>query len=56
MNYLRVVSKVLKENLLFAMCSNCESWLWSVAFLGHIISMEGFMVDPTKNKAVKNWP
>ena len=30
-------------------------WLTSVAFLGHVVSKEGVMVDPQKIKAVKNW-
>jgi len=30
-------------------------WLESVAFLGHIVSGEGIMVDPKMIEAVHNW-
>ena len=53
MNHLRVVLKVLKVLQLFAKYSKCEFWLWSVTFLGHIISSEGVEVDPRKMEAVK---
>jgi len=34
--------------------SKCEFWLTSVAFLGHVVSKEGVMVDPQKIEAVRN--
>ena len=33
----------------------CQSWLDSVAFLGHVISVEGVSVDPQKIEAIVNW-
>ena len=56
MGYLRVVLQTLKEHQLFSKYSKCEFWLGSVAFLRHIVSSEGFEVDPTEMEAVKNWP
>ena len=35
--------------------SECEFWLRSVAFLGHIISSEGVKVDTRKTEVVNNW-
>ena len=55
-NHLRIVLQVLRDRQLFAKFDKCEFWLRSVAFLGHVISGEGIMVDPKKTKAVKNWP
>nr|GFD42763.1 putative reverse transcriptase domain-containing protein [Tanacetum cinerariifolium] len=31
-------------------------WLSSVAFLGHIVSAEGIMMDPAKVEAFTKWP
>jgi hypothetical protein len=33
----------------------CEFWLTEVAFLGHVISAGGVLVDPGKVKDVLNW-
>ena len=30
-------------------------WLKEVSFLGHVVSVEGIIVDPTKIEAVVNW-
>ena len=56
MGHLRVVLQVLKEHQLFAKYSKCEFWLRSLAFLGHIICIEGIDVNPKKIEVVKNWP
>ena len=53
--HLRVVSQILRENLLYAKFSKCQFWLDSVAFLGHVISAEGVYVDPQKIEAIVNW-
>ena len=55
-NHLRIVLLVLRDRKLFAKFNKCEFWLRSVAFLGHVISGEGIMVDTKKTEAVKNWP
>ena len=52
---MRIVLKVLREKRLYAKFSKCEFWLDSVSFLGHVVSKDGVMVDPTKIEAVKNW-
>ena len=53
--HLRVVLQILRENQLYAKFSKCQFWLDSVAFLGHVISVEGISVDPQKIEAIVNW-
>ena len=51
----RTVLQTLKQHQLYAKFSKCEFWLDRVAFLGHVISKDGIMVDPAKVEAVSNW-
>ncbi len=53
--HLRMVLEKLRSNRLYAKFSNCEFWLTEVAFLGHVISAGGIVVDPSKVKDVLNW-
>ena len=53
--HLRIVLEMLREKKLYAKFSKCEFWLDSVSFLGHVVSRDGVMVDPSKIEAVKNW-
>jgi len=46
--HLRVVLTRLREHQLYAKFSKCEFWLKKVPFLGHILSEEGIVVDPSK--------
>ncbi|XP_073037559.1 uncharacterized protein [Primulina eburnea] len=54
--HLRTTLQVLQDRKLFAKFSKCEFWLDRVVFLCHIISSDGFEVDPIKVEAVKEWP
>ncbi|WMV34737.1 hypothetical protein MTR67_028122 [Solanum verrucosum] len=54
-DHLRIILGVLGKQKLYAKFSNCIFWLTSMAFLGHVVSKEGVMVDPQKIEAVKNW-
>ncbi|KAL0418873.1 UNVERIFIED_CONTAM: Retrovirus-related Pol polyprotein from transposon.6 [Sesamum radiatum] len=54
--HLRIVLQTLREKQLYAKFSKCGFWLKSVAFLGHIISEEGIIVDPRKVEAIGVWP
>ena len=54
--HLRTVLKILKQKKLYAKFKKCEFWLDKIAFLGHIVSSEGILVDPSKVEAVENWP
>ena len=46
--YLRMVLKRLREKKLYAKFSKYEFWLDAVSFLGHVVSKDGVMVDPSK--------
>ncbi|KAK4390416.1 Retrovirus-related Pol polyprotein from transposon.6 [Sesamum angolense] len=53
--YLRLVLQVLKEKELYAKLSKCEFWINQVFSLGHVISGDGVMPDPSKVKAIMEW-
>ena len=50
-----MVLEMLREKKLYAKFSKCEILLDAVSFLGHVISKDGVMVDPSKIETVKNW-
>ena len=50
-----MVLELLRKKKLYAKFSKCEFWLDSVSFLGHVVSKDGVMVDPSKIETVKNW-
>ena len=47
--------ELLREKKLYTKFSKCEFWINSVSFLGHVVSKDGVMVDPSKLDAVKSW-
>jgi len=53
--HLRIVLTQLREHQLYAKFSKCEFWLKKVPFLGHILSEEGIVVDPSKVQEVMDW-
>ena len=53
--HLRIVLQILRERQLYAKLSKCQFCLDRVAFLGHVISVEGVSVAPQKIEAVVNW-
>ena len=53
--HLRIVLQTLRERRLYAKLSKFQFYLDRVAFLGHVISVEGVSVDPKKIEAVVNW-
>ena len=50
--HLRIILGILRKEKWFAKFSKCEFWLDKVTFLGHVISKDGVMVDPSKIEAV----
>ena len=53
--HLRIVLQTQREQQLYAKLRKCQFWLDRVAFLGHVISAEGVIVDPYKIEVVVNW-
>jgi hypothetical protein len=53
--HLRVILTRLREHQLYAKFSKCEFWLDTIPFLGHILSVEGVAVDPSKVKDILEW-
>jgi hypothetical protein len=49
------VLQQVQEHQLYAKFSKCEFWLDEVSFLGHVISSDGIVVDPTKVQDVFEW-
>ena len=53
--HLRIVLELLREKGFYAKFSKCAFLLDSVSFLGHVVSKDGVMVDPSKIEEVKSW-
>jgi hypothetical protein len=53
--HLRLIMEKLREHKLYAKFSKCEFWLNNIAFLGHIVSVEGVAVDPSKVASITEW-
>ena len=54
-HHLKIVLQILREKQLFAKLSKCDVWLKEVSFVGHIVSVEGIRVNPTKIEAIMSW-
>ena len=48
--------KTLRDHSLFARQSKCFFGVPRVEYLGHFISKEGVVIDPSKIEAIRNWP
>jgi hypothetical protein len=53
--HLRIILVKLWDHQLYAKFSKCEFWLQEVNFLGHILTVEGVVVDPEKVTSLANW-
>jgi len=53
--HLHIVLSRLREHQLYAKFSKCEFCLDEVPFLGHVLSIEGVAVDPSKVRDIHNW-
>lgn len=56
MNNLRLVLQTLQDNSLLAKGSKCFFGVQKVKYLGHVISPEGVATDPSKIRAILDWP
>ncbi|GJS29344.1 putative nucleotidyltransferase, ribonuclease H [Tanacetum coccineum] len=54
--HLRIMLEILRQKKLYVKFSKCEFWLQKVAFLGHIVSADGIIMDPSKVEAITKWP
>ncbi|KAJ9520421.1 hypothetical protein QJQ45_000182 [Haematococcus lacustris] len=54
--HLHLTLSLLWQHQLCANLAKCAFWLDTVDFLGHIVSAAGIQPDPTKVKAVLDWP
>jgi hypothetical protein len=54
--HLRLVFQWLRANKLYAKMSKCLFLQLSTHYLGHVISTDGIIVDPTKIEATIEWP
>ncbi|GKF40903.1 putative reverse transcriptase domain-containing protein [Tanacetum coccineum] len=54
--HLWIMLEILRQKKLYAKFSKCEFWLQQVAFLGHIVSADGIIMDPSKVEAITKWP
>ena len=50
--HVRKTLEILWQNKLYAKVSKCAFFQYSGEYLGHIVSVEGLVVDPTKVQAV----
>jgi hypothetical protein len=53
--HLRIVLTRLSEHQLYSKFSKCAFWLGEIQFLGHVLSAEGIVVDPSKVKDILEW-
>jgi hypothetical protein len=53
--HLRIILQRLHDHQLYAKFSKCAFWLKEVPFLGHVISVKGIAVDPSKVQEVLDW-
>ncbi|GKC94690.1 putative reverse transcriptase domain-containing protein [Tanacetum coccineum] len=48
--HLKIILELLKKERLYAKFLNCDFWLDSVQFLGHVINCSGVHVDPLQDR------
>ena len=53
--HLHVILQTIREHQIFAKLNKCEFWLYQISFLGHVVSKDGILVDPSKVEAVLSW-
>jgi hypothetical protein len=54
--HVSIALEILRKNQLYAKLSKCTFGATSLEFLGHIISHLGIHMDPSKIKAILDWP
>ncbi|CAM8880125.1 unnamed protein product [Rhodiola kirilowii] len=56
LQHLELVFSILRQHHLYLKMSKCTFGATRIEYLGHIISAEGVSTDPSKIKAVQDWP
>jgi len=56
LNHLEQLLSLLEENHYFSKISKCTFGKEEIEYLGHVISKEGFKVDPSKIKEIMEYP
>jgi hypothetical protein len=54
--HLSMTLDTLRQNSLFAKMSKCRFACLEVEYLGHVVSAQGVCADPSKIKAIEDWP
>ncbi|RXY02236.1 hypothetical protein DD576_30100, partial [Klebsiella pneumoniae] len=54
--HLQVIFQALRENKLFLNQKKSDFFLQEIQYLGHIISQDGILMDPSKLELMKAWP
>jgi hypothetical protein len=54
--HMRLFLQCLREKTLYGKLSKCSFYRTEIHYLGHIISGEGIVLDPTKFEAIMEWP
>ena len=54
--HLRQVLQLLRENKLYGSLKKCAFFRPEIHYLGHIITGDGISVDPSKIRAIMEWP
>nr|GEV92399.1 retrotransposon protein, putative, Ty3-gypsy subclass [Tanacetum cinerariifolium] len=54
-DHLRIVLEILRQKKLYEKFSKCDFLLGQMAFLGHIVSADGIIMDPAKVEAITKW-
>src|SRR5260370_9745422 len=56
LHHLELVFKKLREHKLYAKLEKCSFMQRQIKFLGHLVSADGIRVNPSKVKAIMDWP
>jgi hypothetical protein len=53
--HLRIVLERLRQQKFYTKFCKCEFWMEKVAFLGHVLSAEGIVVDLSRVESITKW-
>jgi hypothetical protein len=54
--HLSIVLQTLRKHKLYAKFDKCDFYQNEIQYLGHVISVEGIVIDPAKIKSIMEWP